>query len=85
MPLLPALATQKCPELFNPFVPQDVLPPDPSILEAEHFPELDMAKYEEAVGRNLLICTAIIEPGTGERVVGGRFDWGDHVREVAGE
>jgi hypothetical protein len=85
MPLLPSLATQKCPELFNPFTPQDLLPPDPSILEAEHFPELDMQKYEDAVGRNLLICMAITDPIQGEKIIGGRFGWGEHVLEVAGE
>jgi hypothetical protein len=85
MPLLPPLATQKCHELFNPFTPQDLLSPDPSILDPENFPELDMEKFSDAVSRNLLICMAITESVKGEKIIGGRFAWGEHVLEVAGE
>ena len=44
-----------------------------------------MEKFSDAVSRNLLICMAITEPVKGEKIIGGRFVWGEHVLEVAGE
>ncbi len=62
------------------------MPADPSILDhPENFPELDMEKFSDAVSRNMLICMAITEPEKGAMVIGGRFAFGEHVMEIAGE
>lgn len=84
VPLLPSQATQKCHELSNPFTPQEPLPEDPNILDPDNFPKLDMEKFSDAVGRNMLICMAITEPEKGAMVIGGRFGFGEHVVEIAG-
>ena len=85
MPLLPPHATQKCHELSNPFTPQEHMAADPSVLDPENFPTLDMEKFSDAVSRNMLICMAITEPDKGALVIGGRFAFGEQVVEIAGE
>jgi hypothetical protein len=44
-----------------------------------------MEKFSDAVTRNLLICTAIMEPEKGAMIIGGRFGFGEHVLEIAGK
>jgi hypothetical protein len=61
------------------------MPTDPNILDPQNFPELDMEKFQDAVGRNMLICMAILEPEKGAAIMGGRFNFGEHVVELAGE
>jgi len=61
------------------------MPEDLNILDPENFPELDIKKFSDAVSRNMLICMAITEPDKGAMVTGGRFDFGEHVVEIAGE
>ena len=44
-----------------------------------------MEKFSDAVNRNLLICTSIMEPEKGAMIIGGRFGFGEHVLEIAGK
>lgn len=89
IPLLPKEAPYKSREIANPFLFALAQPfvDDPSVLEnGNNWPDATaelVEKYHDAIGRNMLICMAILDQEKGQAVLGGRFDFGEHVVEIA--
>lgn len=92
--LLPTDAPYKAREIANSFLfeytAEKPIPtePNPGYLDDEaNWPDVDNDVYTDAVGRNIMICMAILEahePGSkGALMLSGQYDFDVHVKEVA--